>query len=142
MHASPLFRSPLAATFLLLLAAAALCAQQPQQQQPPPAPQRELKQLAPGILASAQPLFATDSLPGYRLEVRDLVLGPNQTADRVPLEGFVLMELRSGIAEVSINGRAARREAGSQWLVPRGARVAIKNLAEATVIRATVLVPR
>jgi len=111
-------------------------------QQPTATSERTLRQLAPGVLASTTPLFATDSLPGYHVETIDLVLGPNQTAERVPLAGFVLMELRSGAAEVTIDGRTTHREAESQWIVRRGARLAIKNAAEVTVIRATTLTPR
>lgn len=128
----------------LLVYGAALGAQQPtaQQAQRPQVPERTLRQLAPGILASTTPLFTTDSLPGYHVETIDLVMGPNQTAERVPLEGFVLMELRSGAADVTIDGRTTRREAESLWIVRRGARVSIKNAAEVTVIRATTLAPR
>lgn len=144
-----MLRTPLcslAPAAALILQTAALAAQQPTGQRPPAphpqAPERQLKQLAPGVLTSALPLFATDSIPGFRVEVRDLVMGPNQTAERVPLDGFVLMELRSGTADVTINGRTTRRETESQWVVPRGARVSIKNVAEVTVIRATILTPR
>ncbi len=132
----------------LLFRVGALGAQQPtaqpaqRPQAPPPPPERTLRQLAPGILASTTPLFATDSLPGYHVETIDLVMGPNQTAERVPLAGFVLMELRSGAADVTIDGRTTHREAESQWIVRRGARVTIKNAAEVTVIRATTLTPR
>src|SRR6266567_3811792 len=108
-------RQSLLAAFLFRLSAP-LAAQQPTQSQQPP----RYKQLAPGILAS-EPVFATDSLPRYHVEIRDLVLGPKQTAPTVPLEGFVLMELRSGTLQVTINGTATRREAGASWLVPRGA---------------------
>jgi len=101
-----------------------------------------LVQLAPGIMWSATPLLVTDSIPGQHVEVRDLVLGPNQSAARVPLTGFVLMELRSGIAEVTTNGQTTRREAGAIWLVPSGAGLAIRNLAEVTVIRSTLISPR
>lgn len=125
------------AAHLLCLGAAS--AQKPPAQQP--APDRTLRQLAPGVLVSAAPLLR-DSLPGYRVEAVDLVLGPNQNAERVPLDGFALMELRSGSAEVTINGQMTRREPDMQWLVPRGATLAIKNLAEVTVIRATILRPR
>ena len=114
-------------------------AQEPQRAQ---APTVEYRQLAPGVLASATPLFTSDSLPGYTLEVIDLVLGPNQNAERVPLEGFALLELRAGVAQVTINGTATRREAGAHWFVPRGAQFAIRNLAEVTMIRATVFRPR
>jgi hypothetical protein len=52
------------------------------------------------------------------------------------------MELRSGIAEVTTNGQTTRREAGAIWLVPSGAGLAIRNLAEVTVIRSTLISPR
>jgi hypothetical protein len=99
-------------------------------------------QLAPGVLATEEAVFATDSIPGYQVRVRDLVIGPNQKADAVPLQGHALMELRSGEAEVAINGVSTRRQTGDLWLVPRGARFAIRSLAEATIIRTTMLEPR
>ena len=108
--------------------------------QPPAAP--TLVQLAPGVMWSAIPLFTTDSIPGQHVEVRDLVLGPNQNAARVPLTGSVVMELRSGIAETTINGQTTRREAGAIWFVPRGASLSIRNVDEVTVIRATLINPR
>ena len=103
---------------------------------------REVKQLAPGVLASAEPLFTTDSLPRYRVVVRDLMLGPKLEAPKVPLEGFTLMELRAGAVEVSVNGKVTRYETDSYWLVPNGARVAIRNVGELSVIRAVTLIPR
>ncbi len=112
-----------------------------QQQAPPPRP-RELKQLAPGILGSAAPLFMTDSVPRYHIEIRDLMLGPKQNAPDVPLTGFTVMELRSGAVEVSVNGKVTRQEGGGYWLVPTGARVAIRNLAEVSFIRTVTLTPR
>jgi hypothetical protein len=130
----------LARVSLLLLSAfpSAVLGQRPSQGPPP----SQYKQLAPGILASSEPLFATDSLPHYRTEVRDFVIGPNQAAPHVPLEGFALMELRSGVIEASINDKPTRHEAGSSWFVPRGARLALRNLSEAAVIHTTVFVPR
>ena len=117
-------QSPIA-EFLFLLSAPLAAQQQPTQSQQPP----RYKQLAPGILAS-EPVFVTDSPPRHHVEIRDLALGPKQTAPRVPLEGFALMELRSGTLEVTINATATRREAGASWLVPRGARLAIKTRGE------------
>ena len=112
------------------------------QQQAPPLKPREFKQLAPGILASATPLFVTDSVPRYHIEVRDLMLGPKQNAPEVPLTGFTVMELRSGAVEVSVSGKVRRQENGGFWLVPRGARVGIRNLAEISFIRIVTLIPR
>lgn len=129
-------RQALVSAFLFLLSAP-LAAQQPTQA--PQAPR--YKQLAPGILAS-EPVFMTDSLPRYHVEIRDLVLGPKQVAATVPLAGFTFMELRSGTLEVTVNGTATRREAGAAWLVPRGARLALTNLGEVAVIRSAVFVPR
>ena len=111
-------------------------------QQPAQAPAARFKQLAPGILGSTEAIFATDSLPRYRIEVRDLVMGPNQAAQRVPLEGFAIMELRAGAVEATVDGKRSRREAGSYWCVSRGAKLAIRNVSEVAAIRATVFVPR
>ncbi len=102
----------------------------------------QYKQLADGVLSNSQPVFATDSLPGYRIEVRALVLGPNKSAPHVPLDGYAIMELRSGVIEVTTNGQLARRETSASWFVPKGARLAIRNLSELAVIRATVFTPR
>src|SRR5690242_5604080 len=49
---------------------------------------------APGVLSATY--FASDSLLGYRMEVRDLLLGPRGEAPNVPVPGFALMEVRAG----------------------------------------------
>ena len=95
--------------------------------------------LAPGVASATR--FATDSLPGYHVEVRDLLLGPIETAPDVPLDGFALMELSTGEIEISIDERKERREAGDLWFVRRGARIAIRNLGEIATIHTTVLRP-
>jgi hypothetical protein len=99
--------------------------------------------LAPGVLWSATPVFASDAMPGQHVEVRNLIFGPNQNAPWVPVTtGFVLMELRAGVVEVTIDGQTSRKEGTNTWLVPRGAQLAIRNLTEITVIRTTLFLPR
>ncbi len=136
-----LSHTPRLSLLICLLLSALPAAIQGQQPAPSQQPGR-YTQLAEGILASTEPVFATDSIPRYHVEVRDLILGPNQNAPKVPLSGFTLMELRSGVVETTDGGKAVRRETGSVWLVARGAQLSIRNLSEAAVIRATSLVPR
>jgi hypothetical protein len=122
---------------LSLLPSAVRC-----QQAPAGGPAAQYAQLAQGILMSGTPIFATDSIPHYRVEVRDLIVGPKQSAPEVPLKGFALMELRSGIVETTIDGKAERREAGSYWLVPPRSRLAIRNIGEVAIVRVVLLTPR
>jgi hypothetical protein len=137
-------RPALACLALSAVAPALLSGQQPPpgQAKPPGPPAETYKQLAEGVMVSSEPVFTTDSLPQYRIQVQNLVLGPNKSAPRVPVEGFALMELRSGTLEVTINGKSTRQETGSSWFVPQGARLALRNLSEVAVIRATVFVRR
>jgi hypothetical protein len=97
-------------------------------------------QLAAGILTTTH--FVTDSVRGYHIETRDLVVGAHQTSPAVPIDGFEVMELRSGSVEVAIAGRSARYRAGDYWFVRPEQRVAIRNLGELAVIHTLVLVPR
>jgi hypothetical protein len=127
----------LGALLLFFLSGPALLGQQPTRVQEG----NQFKQLAPGILVGAQGIFTTDSLPGYHVQVQDLVMGPKQEAPQIPLEGFAFMELRSGTVEVTIDGKSTRQEAGAWWFVRRGARVAIRNLEEVATIRAIVFTP-
>jgi hypothetical protein len=134
-------RAVLACITLSAAAPAALSCQQPgpdTTRQTPPKPE-VYRQLAEGVMASSEPVFATDSLPNYRVQILNLVVGPNKSAPRVPLDGAALMELRSGTLEVTINGRTTRREIGATWFVPAGAKVALRNLSEVAIIRTTVL---
>lgn len=112
------------------------------QQPPPRAPGQQYTQLAEGVLTSSTPLFTTDSVPRYRVEARDFVIGPNKTVPRLPTEGYMLLELRAGTIETTTAGKAVRRETGSIWLAPPGSALAIRNVGEVAIIRATVLIPR
>ena len=112
-------------------------------QQPPSAtPGQQYTQVAQGVLTSSTPLFTTDSVPRYRVEVRDFVVGPEKAVPRLPTEGYTLLELRAGTIETTSEGKAVRRETGSVWLVPPKSAVAIRNVGEVAILRATVLIPR
>src|SRR5262245_12617597 len=108
-------RPVLACTALSTAALVVLSGQQPPpgQARPQGPPTETYRQLGEGVMASSEPVFATDSLPGYRTQVLNLVMGPNKSAPQVPLEGFALMELRSGTLEVTINGKSVRQETGT-----------------------------
>jgi hypothetical protein len=114
----------------------------PGQARPQGARAETYRQLAEGVLVSSEPVFTTDSLPHYRIQVQNLVLGPNQNAPQVHLEGFALMELRSGTLEMTIDGKSARQETGTSWFVHQGARLALRNVSEVAIIRTTTFVPR
>lgn len=110
------------------------------QQQAQPPGRRQFTPYAEGIL-SAQ-VFATDSVPGYRTVVLDLLMGPNMEAPDVPIRAFALMELRSGRIETTLNDVTEVREVDDVWIVPAGARLSIRNLSEVAVIRTMTLDPR
>jgi hypothetical protein len=112
------------------------------QQPSTPAPGQQYTQLAQGVLTSSTPLFTTDSVPRYRVEVRDFVIGPNKSVPRLPIEGYTLLELRAGAIETTSGGKAVRRETGSVWLALPKTALAIRNVGEVAILRATVLIPR
>lgn len=95
---------------------------------------------APGVLSATH--FTTDSLPSYRIEVRDLLIGPRGEASDIPVPGFALMEVRAGAIDLSLNDTRSQRDLGNYWIVPRGVRVAIRNLGELAVIRVVFFTPR
>jgi len=101
----------------------------------PQAPERVVyESLAPGIVGAH--VFTSDVLKDVTVEVSDVILGPGKSALDFLVRGVVMMELKSGEVETTIDGQAARRRPGAYWVVRSGQRYAIKNLGGQVVIQA------
>jgi mannose-6-phosphate isomerase-like protein (cupin superfamily) len=82
-------------------------------------------ELAPGILTRT--LFEASSGRGYRVEVRDLLVGPGKRSASVTLPGAAVFEIRSGPASVSIGDKLEEFRPGSTFVVPEGAAFTVDN---------------
>lgn len=69
-------------------------------------PANAFTSLAPGILTRT--VYSAGSGAGYRVEVRDLLVGPGQKASAVSLPGGAVIEVRSGQGVITVAGQ--RRE--------------------------------
>lgn len=91
-------------------------------------PDNPYAQLAPGLLART--VFGVASGAGYRVEVRDLLVGPRQISSEVTLPGAAVFEVRSGNALITGAGKPMEVQAGSAFALLEGARFAIENKAD------------
>jgi hypothetical protein len=92
--------------------------------------------VAPGLLGARK--FATDAVPGATLEVQDLILGSGKSAPAVTVPGATIVELRSGLAETTIDGHVLLRRPGDYWVVLPGQAYAVRSLEGLVVLRAHV----
>jgi hypothetical protein len=79
-------------------------------------------------------LFATEALASVRIEVTDVILGPERSAPSIAVDGFRVTELKSGEVETTIDGQATRRRPGDFWVVRPGQTYTIKNLGGMVVL--------
>jgi hypothetical protein len=83
------------------------------------------QQLVPGLLTRT--LFTASSGAGFRVEVRDLLVGPRQTTSPVSLPGAAVFEVRSGSGLVTLAGDSQEVQPGSSFALSEGGEFAIKN---------------
>lgn len=96
--------------------------------------------LAPGVVGAK--VFTSDALKNVTVEVSDVILGPGKSAPDLLVRGVVIMELKSGEVETSIDGQTVRRRPGAYWVVRAGQRYAIKNLGGQVVIQTFMMTRR
>jgi hypothetical protein len=75
-----------------------------------------------------------------RLEVRNLILGRSRASD-VPTPTDILMELRGGAVNTTINGQAQEHIQGDFWTVEKGSKLTIENQGQVAIIRAVYVYP-
>jgi len=88
-------------------------------------PRNPYAQLAPGI--ATRTLFETSSDRGYRVEVRDLLVGPGKRTENVSLPGAAVFDIRSGIGVITIGGRPQNLTVGSTFTVADRETFTIEN---------------
>ncbi len=91
-------------------------------------PQNPYLQLAPGLLSRT--LFATDEADGMRVEVRDLLVGPNQTSASATLPGSATCEVRSGGGVLSMGDKHQQFHMGETFVIPDAQNFTIANESE------------
>ncbi len=94
-------------------------------------PQNPYDQLAPGLLTRT--LYRVASGTGYRVEVRDLLVGPGQQTSEVSLPGAGVFELRSGSGVITADGKRQEVRVGSAFALSEGQAFAISNRGEAPI---------
>ncbi len=98
-------------------------------------PQKPYAQLAPGVLTRT--LFEASSGQGYRVEVRDLLVGPRKHTESASLPGTAVFDIRSGTGLIVIGGKLQDLKPGSTFTVPEGNAFTIENKSdEGIAIRA------
>lgn len=95
-------------------------------------PDNPYTQLTPDLLART--VFRVASGTGYRVEVRDLLVGPGQKTSNVSLPGPAVFEVRSGNAVITTVGKSREVGMGFAFALSEGARFAIENGADSTFI--------
>ena len=110
-----------------------------QQRPVEPRPPAAYATVAPGLLGARK--FVTDVIPAATLEVQDLILGSGKSA-RAAVPGPTVVELRSGLAETTIDGQVLLRRPGDYWAVLPGQTYALRSLEGLVVLRAYVFSAR
>ncbi len=88
-------------------------------------PKNPYAKLAPDI--ATRTLFETTSGSGYRVEVRDLLVGPGKRTETVSLPGAAVFEVRSGSGLMTVGGKPRELSLGSTFALSEGETFSIEN---------------
>lgn len=88
-------------------------------------PDRPYSELAPGVLTRT--LHEAAGQNGYRLEVRDLLVGAGQSASNVSLPGAAVFEVRSGHGTVTAAGNRQEVTSGATFALSDGETFSVEN---------------
>jgi hypothetical protein len=94
-------------------------------------PQNPYSQLGSGIMTRT--LYETAAMNGLRVEVRDLLVGPQQRTGRVTLPGSAVCEVRSGSGVLTAGGKGREFQVGAAFLLSDSESFAIENTSEIPV---------
>lgn len=104
----------------------------------PQKPEMPFAQLAPGILARTR--HTAEAAPRFRVEIRDLLVGPGQTTAELRLPAAAILEVRAGTGTIAIDGERAELKPGASFSVAEGQRFQIANGSDAQIaIRALLI---
>ncbi len=88
-------------------------------------PENPYTQLAPRLLMRT--VYDAESGAGYRVEVRDLLVGPRQKTSQVSLPGAAIFEIRSGSGVITAGGKPQEVRVGSTLALSEGEAFFIEN---------------
>ncbi len=88
-------------------------------------PENPYGKLASGI--ATRTLFVASSATGYRVEVRDLLVGPGKSTEAVSLPGAAIFEVRSGSGVMTVGGKQRELRLGSTFALSEGESFSIEN---------------
>jgi|SRR5579864_1269159 len=94
-------------------------------------PKEPYSQLNAGIMTRT--LFEAATSNGYRVEVRDLLIGPRQRTERISLPGGAVFEIRSGSGILTANGKRQELSPGSTLSLSEGQAFSIDNSSDAPI---------
>src|SRR5258708_39879545 len=108
-------RSRLKVSLAVFLCGTAALAQETSQQTKPSSTQQvKYYPVTKGVIGRTR--LESDLVRGYHMVVQDLTFGPHATAE-VPVSGTVVMELRAGHIDATLDGKPLRVQAGDFWVV-------------------------
>ena len=91
-------------------------------------PQNPYTQLVSGLLSRT--LFSNPDADGTRVEVRDLLVGPNQKTASATLPGTAVCEVRSGDGVLTMGNKRQQFRMGEAFVIPEGENFTIANESE------------
>jgi hypothetical protein len=93
----------------------------------------------PGCLTRT--VYEADSGEGYRILIRDLLVGPGKSAAGISLPGAAVLEVRSGSGSLVLGGETVKLATGSTVEVAAGQPIDLENASQiALTIRAFILI--
>jgi len=94
-------------------------------------PGNPYSQLATGVLART--VFEASSGNGYRIEVRDLLIAPQQRSANATLPGSAVCEVLAGDGILVSGEKRQDLKLGSTFTIPDGVAFAIENKADVAI---------
>jgi len=94
-------------------------------------PESPYTELVPGLLTRT--VHPADSGAGYRVEVRDFLVGPAQRTSQASLPGPAIFEIRSGGGLITAGGKSTEVRVGSTLAVPEGEAFTIENKGDVAI---------
>lgn len=102
-------------------------------------PESPYAEEVPGCLTRT--VYEADSGEGYRIVIRDLLVGPGKSAAGVALAGAAVLEVRSGSGSMVLGGETHELATGSTVEVAAGQPIDLENGSQnALTIRAFILI--
>jgi hypothetical protein len=97
------------------------------------------KQYAPGLLARTA--YKSERAGGLTVEMWDMLVGPGQKSATASLPGGGVVQIRSGVGSITVNGKAQDGKTGTSFPIPEGQSFQVSNgsAEEALILRVIVV---